>query len=152
MHEGDCKKAGADVYTMQWLTKALDEVKPDLVVLSGDQLNGQDTSWSAQSVIMKWAPLLFERGIAWTTIFGNHDEEETDLTSSGQVTLMQSLPYYVGEVGPAGVDGASNYVRSIRANDSDTVLSTLYFLDSHAYAKKLNPWGEKTYDSIKPNQ
>jgi len=125
---------------------------------------------------MKWAPVLYSRGIAWTTIFGNHDEEETDLTREAQVNLMKTLPYYVGEIGPTGVDGVGNYVRSIRANDTDTVLATLYFLDSHvrafsfglhfslsrlvltlshpaqAYAKSLKPWGAKTYDSLKANQ
>lgn len=80
---------------------------------------------------MKWAPVLYERGIPWTTIFGNHDEEETDLTSDGQFHLMQNLPYFIGETGPKSVDGHGNYVRSIRAHDSDTVLTTLYFLDSH---------------------
>lgn len=139
------------------------------------RLNGQGTSWSSQSTIMKWAPVLYSRGITWTTIFGNHDEEETDLTREAQVNLMKTLPYYVGEIGPNGVDGVGNYVRSIRANDTDTVLATLYFLDSHvralsrrslltprleltlshfaqAYAKSLKPWGDKTYDSLKANQ
>jgi len=36
-HAAACKKAGADVYSLEWLATALDEVKPDLVVLSGDQ-------------------------------------------------------------------------------------------------------------------
>lgn len=152
MRETECRKVGADVYSLKWLETALDEVKPDLVVLSGDQLNGQGTSWSSQSTILKWAPVLYSRGIAWTTIFGNHDEEETDLTREAQVNLMKTLPFYVGEIGPNGVDGVGNYVRSIRANDTDTVLATLYFLDSHAYAKSLKPWGDKTYDSLKANQ
>lgn len=83
---------------------------------------------------MKWAPILYSKGIPWTTIFGNHDEEETDLTSDGQIHLMQNLPYYIGETGPKTVDGHGNYVRSIRANDSDTTLTNLYFLDSHVRA------------------
>lgn len=98
------------------------------------RLNGQGTSWSSQSTILKWAPVLYSRNITWTTIFGNHDEEETDLSREAQVNLMKTLPYYVGEIGPNGVDGVGNYVRSIRANDTDTVLATLYFLDSHVRA------------------
>lgn len=137
------------------------------------RINGQSTSWSSQSAIMKWAPLLYERNIPWTTIFGNHDEQDTDLTSDGQIRLMQHLPLYLGESGPKSVDGHGNYVRSIRANDSDTVLTTLYFLDSHvssvcsravlllfyadvfpaqANAKKLAPWSKPGYDWIKANQ
>ncbi|GAA5993597.1 hypothetical protein JCM11641_005129 [Rhodosporidiobolus odoratus] len=151
----ECKRIGADVYSLQWLETALNEVKPDLVVLSGDQLNGQDTSWDAQSVVLKWAPLLYERGIPWAAIFGNHDEETTDLDHAGQMNLFHHLPYFVGEAGPSSVDGVGNYVRSIRAPRSagDQVLFNLYFLDSHAYEKKgINPWSKPGYDYLKPNQ
>lgn len=99
---------------LKWLETALDATKPDLVVLSGDQcvptrfasapppasvltslpsrrLNGQTTSWDAQSVILKWAPLLYERKIPFTTIFGNHDEEETTLDHDGQMSASDFL-------------------------------------------------------------
>ncbi|GAA6036936.1 hypothetical protein JCM8097_006363 [Rhodosporidiobolus ruineniae] len=153
-HVDECKKAGADVYSLKWLEMALDEVKPDLVVLSGDQLNGQETSWDAQSVVLKWAPLLYKRGVPWATIFGNHDHETTNLDRAAQMNLYTHLPYYLGEAGPTTVDGVGNYVRSIRApTGDDTVLFNLYFLDSHAYEKKsLNPWAKLGYDYLKPNQ
>ncbi|GAA5994980.1 uncharacterized protein JCM10292_004466 [Rhodotorula paludigena] len=153
--EAECQKLGADVYSLHWLETALDEVKPDLVVFSGDQLNGQKTSWDAKSVILKWAPLVYKRQIPWTIIFGNHDEEETDLKHAEQIELMRHLPLFVGEVGPSSVSGEGNYVRPIRApaaaND-DTALFNLYFLDSHAYAKKRTPWSDPGYDWLKANQ
>ncbi|KDE09787.1 hypothetical protein MVLG_00186 [Microbotryum lychnidis-dioicae p1A1 Lamole] len=148
----NCEALGADTYTLQWLETALDEVKPSLVVLSGDQLNGQDTSWSVQSAIMKFAPLIYRRSIPWTVVFGNHDGETTDLDLKRQIDLMSRLPYFVGEAGPSSIAGSGNYVRSIRASDSDTVLSTLYFLDSHANVKKTAPWSQAGYDFIKPDQ
>ncbi|BGP12751.1 Phosphatase dcr2 [Rhodosporidiobolus nylandii] len=155
-HEEECKRVGADVYSLRWLETALDEVKPDLVVLSGDQLNGQETSWDAQSTVLKWAPLLYERRVPWASIFGNHDEQDTDLDHARQMNLFTHLPYYVGEAGPSTVDGTGNYVRSIRApheTNEDTVLFNLYFLDSHAMEKKsLNPWKKPGYDWIKPSQ
>jgi predicted MPP superfamily phosphohydrolase len=43
MQKAECESLGADVYSLQWLAAALEWTKPDLVVLSGDQLNGQDT-------------------------------------------------------------------------------------------------------------
>ncbi|BGP44800.1 Phosphatase dcr2 [Rhodotorula kratochvilovae] len=153
--EAECRAAGADVYSLRWLETALDEVKPDLVVLSGDQLNGQKTSWDARSVILKWAPLLWQRNIPWTVIYGNHDHEDTDLTQEQQMSLTQRLPLFLGEAGPSGVTGTGNYVRSIRAPaaaQDDTALFNLYFLDSHAYAKKLTPWGIAGYDYLKADQ
>lgn len=85
LRKAECEDQGADVYSLEWLKVALDQVKPDLVVLTGDQLNGQETSWDARSVILKWAPLLYEREIPWTIIFGNHDEEATDLDHEKQM-------------------------------------------------------------------
>ncbi|GAA5859682.1 hypothetical protein JCM1840_006407 [Sporobolomyces johnsonii] len=152
VREADCQRVGADVYSLRWLEEALDEIKPDLVVLSGDQLNGQETSWDARSVILKWAPLLYERGIPWTTIFGNHDHESTDLDHEAQMELMRQLPLFLGESGPASVDGTGNYVRSIRAPEEDKVLFNMYFLDSHANAKSVNPWAKAGYDYLKPSQ
>ncbi|GAA5949588.1 hypothetical protein JCM3765_002715 [Sporobolomyces pararoseus] len=152
LREEECQRLGADVYSIEWLRLALDETKPDLVVLSGDQLNGQETSWDARSVILKWAPLLYERQIPWTTVFGNHDEEVTDLDHEGQMELMRKLPYFLGESGPSSVDGTGNYVRSIRAPEEDTVLFNMYFLDSHAKAKSSNPFKDPGYDFLKPSQ
>ncbi|GAA5994112.1 hypothetical protein JCM5350_008099 [Sporobolomyces pararoseus] len=152
LREEECQRLGADVYSLEWLRVALDETKPDLVVLSGDQLNGQETSWDARSVILKWAPLLYERRIPWTIVFGNHDEEVTDLDHEGQMDLMRKLPYFLGESGPSSVDGTGNYVRSIRAPEEDTVLFNMYFLDSHAKAKSSNPFKDPGYDFLKPSQ
>lgn len=106
-----CKAVGADAYSLQWLEKAIQTAKPDLLVLSGDQyvscrhvmggkvrltryfhidrLNGQKTSWSSQSTILKWAPVLWEKKIPWTVIFGNHDEE-IDLSNDKQSRSQMS--------------------------------------------------------------
>lgn len=66
---------GADAYSLEWFRRSISESQPDLVVLTGDQLNGQDTSFSPFSTIMKFAPYLWEKKIPWTAIFGNHDGE-----------------------------------------------------------------------------
>lgn len=45
------------------LAHVLDEEKPNMVVFSGDQLNGQGTSWDPRSVIAKFATAVTDRGI-----------------------------------------------------------------------------------------
>lgn len=50
-----------DVDTASLLARVLDAEKPDLVVFSGDQLNGQDTSWDAASVLAKFAKPVIDR-------------------------------------------------------------------------------------------
>jgi len=59
-----------DTDTIDLLSKMLDEEKPDMVVFTGDQLNGQDTSWDAKSVIAKVTGPIIDRKIPWTAIFG----------------------------------------------------------------------------------
>lgn len=59
-----------DVDTAKLISEALDAERPDLVVFSGDQLNGQGTSWDSKSVIAKFAAPCIDREIPWTAVFG----------------------------------------------------------------------------------
>ena len=68
----------ADSSSLLWLRRAMDQARPDLVILTGDQLNGQKTSWSAFSTMLKVARLFESRRVPWALCFGNHDAESTD--------------------------------------------------------------------------
>jgi metallophosphoesterase superfamily enzyme len=102
--------------TMTLLSRALDFEKPDLVVFTGDQLNGQGTSWDPMSVLAKFAKVVIERKISWTAIFGNHDEED-GVGKEAQMMLMKALPYSLVERGPKDIHGVGNYVLKVRSAD-----------------------------------
>lgn len=87
-----------------------------MVIFSGDQLNGQGTSWDAKSVLAKFARAVTDRGIPWAAVFGNHDSED-DLTRQDQVKLLQALPYSLVQSGPADIHGVGNYVLKVRSAD-----------------------------------
>ena len=127
----ECSLLGADKYSLNWLETSLDELKPSLVVLTGDQLNGQETSWAAHSTMLKLTALLWKRGLPWVVVFGNHDGENDYDTNESQMELYRSMPGCLSERGPEGVDGIGNYVRGIRGYRENTTLFNLYFLDSH---------------------
>ncbi|KAI0271916.1 Metallo-dependent phosphatase [Russula aff. rugulosa BPL654] len=134
---------GAYAYTESLVDRALDEERPDLVVFTGDQLNGQGTSWDATSVLAKFAAPVISRRIPWAAVFGNHDAE--DARGSGyrrdQIRLMQGLPYSLVQQGPEDIHGVGNYVLKVLSADaSKTHLFTLYFIDSGAYAAGLIDW------------
>ncbi|KAH9990180.1 Metallo-dependent phosphatase [Russula vinacea] len=134
---------GAYAYTESLVERALDEEEPDLVVFTGDQLNGQGTSWDAASVLAKFAAPVISRRIPWAAVFGNHDAE--DARGSGyrrdQIKLMQGLPYSLVQPGPEDIHGVGNYVLRVSSADaSKTHLLTLYFIDSGAYAAGLVDW------------
>ncbi|KAJ6518748.1 Metallo-dependent phosphatase-like protein [Mycena sanguinolenta] len=149
---------GADnLTTNSLIATVLSIEKPDLVVFTGDQLNGQGTSWDPKSVLAKFSRAVADAGVPWAVIFGNHDEETGYVAKEEQVRLMQALPYSIVEAGPKDVHGVGNYVLKVRSADpSKTHLLTLYFLDSGSYSRGFyNFWGILTptaYDWIRQSQ
>ncbi|KAH6975454.1 Metallo-dependent phosphatase-like protein [Ilyonectria sp. MPI-CAGE-AT-0026] len=143
---GHCE---ADPRTLDFVTRILDDEKPDFVVLSGDQVNG-DTAPDAPTAIYKWAALLVQRKIPYAAIFGNHDDEKT-MSREGQMALMESLPYSLSAAGPADIDGVGNYYVEILARGkTDHSALTIYFFDTHAYSPNERKY--PGYDWVKPNQ
>ncbi|KAK7030663.1 AIP3 domain-containing protein [Favolaschia claudopus] len=143
--------------TTSLIATVLSIEKPDLVVFTGDQLNGQGTSWDPKSVLAKFSRAVTEAGIPWAVVFGNHDEETGYVAKAEQVRLMQSLPYSLVQAGPKDIHGVGNYLLKVRSADaSKTHLFTLYFLDSGSYSKgAYNFWGwfqPTAYDWIRQSQ
>ena len=141
--------------TATLLASILDKEKPDLVVFSGDQLNGQSkflshtftpphhfsvTSWDPKSILAKISRHLTSRQIPWAAVFGNHDSEN-GATREEQIALMQGLPYSLVERGPKDIHGVGNYVLKVRSADPSRMhLLTLYFLDSGDYSQGITDW------------
>lgn len=151
---GDC--VDGDDTTLSLVDHVLEAENPDLVVFTGDQLNGQGTSWDPKSVIAKFARAVTDRGIAWTAVFGNHDEENGE-NKEEQMKMMKALPYSLVERGPKDIHGVGNYVLKVMSADaSKTHLLTMYFLDSGSYSKGyFNWWGifqPTAYDWIRQSQ
>ncbi|KAJ7281601.1 Metallo-dependent phosphatase-like protein [Mycena rebaudengoi] len=151
-----CEGGSDNLTTNSLISKVLSIEKPDLVVFTGDQLNGQGTSWDPKSVIAKFSRAVAEQGIPWAAVFGNHDEETGYVAKADQVKLMQALPYSLIEPGPKDIHGVGNYVLKVKSADaSKTHLLTLYFLDSGSYSKGFyNLWGflPTAYDWIRQSQ
>jgi hypothetical protein len=87
------------------------------VVFTGDQLNGQGTSWEPKSVLAKFAKSVTELGIPWAAVFGNHDDED-GVWKGEQVKMMEALPYSLIERGPKDVHGIGNYVLKVWSADA----------------------------------
>jgi metallophosphoesterase superfamily enzyme len=107
----------SDNLTTTLLSRMLAAEKPDLVVFTGDQLNGQGTSWDPKSVLAKFAVAVTDMGIPWAAVFGNHDEEN-GIRKDEQMKLMKSMPYSLVQEGPKDVHGVGNYVLKVMSADA----------------------------------
>ncbi|KAI5241616.1 Metallo-dependent phosphatase [Aureobasidium subglaciale] len=137
-------QSGADPLTVDFIAKILDLEKPNLVILTGDQLH-HDTSDSQTALFKVVAPII-ERSVPFAAVFGNHDSEGT-----AQMSILRTLPFNLCESGPEDVEGIGNFRLEILAPaPSNFSLSTLYLLDSHGQisSKIQNP----DYDPIKQSQ
>ncbi|KAL8952734.1 MAG: hypothetical protein Q9222_001383 [Ikaeria aurantiellina] len=146
-HDGG--KCDADIRTLEFLGSVLDSEKPDLVVLSGDQVNGE-TAPDAQSAVFKFAEMFIKRKIPFATIFGNHDDEGS-LGRQALMQLTQSLPFSLSLPGPSSVEGVGNYYIDVLARGTSTYSPlTLYFLDTHGYSPDERQF--RGYDWLKKSQ
>ena len=142
------KKCEADPRTLDFVEHQLEFEKPDLVVLSGDQVNGE-TAPDAQSAIFKFADLLGQHKIPFACIFGNHDDEGS-ITRSETADILSTLPYSLTITGPNTIPGVGNYYVEVFAHSTHRSALTLYFLDTHSYSPDEKKY--KGYDWIKPEQ
>ena len=63
----------ADPLTVKFLGEILDSEKPDLVILTGDQLHHDIPD--SQSALFKVVAPMIERSVPFAAVFGNHDAE-----------------------------------------------------------------------------
>ena len=72
-HGNHLPESEADPLTINFIGKILDIEKPDLVILTGDQLH-HDIS-DSQSALFKVVAPIIERSTPFAAVFGNHDDE-----------------------------------------------------------------------------
>lgn len=144
--------------TVALMHKWLDTEKPDLVVLTGDQINGQTTSWDPKSILPGLIEPMVQRKIHWAAILGNHDSESGPLTRPEVQLLFSRLPYSLSRVGPSylheGVGAGNYYIRLQSPGPEKSTIFSLYFFDSGMNAPKSlweSPW-RKAYDWIRKDQ
>ncbi|PWY98331.1 Metallo-dependent phosphatase [Testicularia cyperi] len=141
--------------TLALIGEWLDTEKPDMVVLTGDQINGQGTSWDPRSVLPLYVTPLIHRKIPYAVILGNHDSESGPWSREEQMHVIQNLPYSYSMVGPAIITGDGNYYLKLQSPGTDrTHLATLWFMDTGARAEKQSwkPWLKPGYGYIHKDQ
>ncbi len=145
------------------LDAAYDEVKPDLVVLTGDNILGnhlRDARFGSRKVIktkegeyeaMKKAVAhvvepIEKRGIPFAMIYGNHDDMNM-ITKEEQADIYRAYPHNVGLDDPKeGID-CDTYNIPIYACDSDKIKYNIWMFDSAGYDKQ----ADRCYEYVSEN-
>ncbi|CAH6718635.1 phosphatase Dcr2p [[Candida] jaroonii] len=146
--ESSAKGCKADSRTLKFLEKVLSIEKPDLVVLTGDQIFG-DAAPDSESALFKALNPFIKRKIPFAVTMGNHDDEGS-LKRSEIMSLSANLPYSLSALGPDEVAGVGNYIVNVQGNKSKHSAILLYLLDTHKYSP--NPKVNPGYDWIKESQ
>ncbi len=116
-----------DKKTTLLMDRLIQMEKPDLIVLTGDFLTGEENVRYAATGLKP----LTDSGIPWCFVFGNHDTEYGEKYAALTNELF-TLPGCVQFKTASDIDGMSNY--TLKLYDNNEKLSWVFFMmDSNAY-------------------
>lgn len=121
-----------DKLTVTNMQKTVLELKPDLVIITGDAVDGKNNkaTYNKQKALAGMAESLEETGVYWAYVPGNNDGEYLGDNRTVIAFLMQYPHCIVGNT--RNVDGAVNYSVDLVAqeNGETEVVHRLVFMDS----------------------
>ena len=127
-------KADVDPETLRLIAAALDREKPDLAVLTGDQIQGfaraMKTEEQVRKTIRQICAPFEERGVPFTLAFGNHDIQ--GVPAQQQLAWYMESPLCVASDTP-GLSSHGNHNLVIEDENGKPALN-LYVLNSHGNA------------------
>ncbi len=120
--------------TIKLITLALDKEKPDLVVLTGDQIQGysacylKDTEARVKHVINEFIAPIAERKIPFCVTFGNHDD---DCKCSKEVQMKHYTSFEnCIHTEPRCEEDPGTFAVTLKDSDGKNDILALYFFDS----------------------
>ena len=115
--------------TLSLITKAVNEMKPDLVVYMGDIANA-DTESKMRSVISRVTYPVSVNGTPFDLVFGNHDRE-CDVPLEAQLKLYGEHENCYAFNADDSISGCGNHNLIIKSSDGEKDMFNLWFIDSH---------------------
>lgn len=106
----------------------VNETAPDFVLLGGDECCGVSTDAFRKFITDVTDPFT-SRAIPFGHVYGNHDNEMT-ISKDQCEAVYAEFPLYLGEAGPADLEGIGNCVIPVCAHDSDDVKYHIWCVDS----------------------
>lgn len=124
--------------TLRYMNTILDQEKPDLVLLAGDNYDGGETT---ANKLLEYLAIIVEpmesRKIPWAHVYGNHVEGGYEyfngLKKETQQPMYESFDYCISKAGDEDIDGIGNFVLPVLKSNSDKIGFNVFCLDSHSY-------------------
>jgi hypothetical protein len=130
--------ARTDPRTVALQEAVLDDVRPDLVVLNGDVIDGSPRSpREVHQAINNVVRPMEDRGIRWVLTFGNHDEDSAPATGLHEPDLLEIArghPHNLNAPDDPALTGTGNQLLPVRSADGGRDAFALWLLDSGRYA------------------
>ncbi|WP_419705023.1 metallophosphoesterase family protein [Promicromonospora sp. NFX87] len=129
-----------DRRTLELMRAVLDDERPDLVILNGDNITGGcDTPLEMHQAMNNVVQPMEERAVPWAITFGNHDEDSTPksgLDETDMLAFYRSYRYNVNGPTARGVTGQGNSNLLIDGTNGRPAFN-VWLLDSGRYAPEL---------------
>ncbi|CCG80526.1 Putative uncharacterized protein [Taphrina deformans PYCC 5710] len=110
------------------LRSMLREERPDLVILNGDLITGEDVqAESATSSLEILFQPMVEANVPWASTYGNHDSKY-NLTREAIFAVEQTYDLSMTRHGPPDIDGLTNYYIPLHVAGAPAII--LWFFDS----------------------
>lgn len=151
MHTGEDYDLNDKV--MQLMIDNIEEIKPDLVIFTGDCIQAKYQQIDA----IQFSQLFEKMGVYWAYVFGNHEaREEKEYYKYLLFKSLTDSPYCLSKFGDPTLFGYGNYVINIMNSESELRQSLVLFdsgrdiCEPHKTNDKVS--FENGYDYIKPSQ
>ncbi len=124
--------------TKNLIKKAIETENPDLIVLTGDNINGTaGESITYSAAINEFMSILDKYGIPVAAVFGNHDAEGK-ITRAQQMEVYEKYDCFIGCAGEDMGDYTCGtyYVPLYSSSDANDMLFNIWMIDSGDYNKE----------------
>ena len=142
----DCQDGMLPRYGMiEFIKKALDKYKPDLVVFTGDNTTSISTEFEAKLAIEAIIKPVADAGVPFTFVFGNHDAE--DVSKEYHYSIYSSFSNCYAYDAVPEMYGMGTHNLPIYSADGSKVAFNLWMFDSNMYNEE-----KGGYDHIHEDQ
>ncbi len=122
--------------TKKMLRAGIEQYKPDLLVLTGDNIGGYSckSKASAKKAIQQYMDIFKEYDVPVAMVFGNHDDQDTKADKAYQMEVYESYSNFIGCRGEESLSWYGTYnIPIYSSTDRNDVVFNVWMFDSGNY-------------------